>query len=223
MRPGEIVLVSSLLIVTTCQRARTETHDATPAVATGMSDARARDASAQVRSAAQPDASSDPSFVTITSFDCEKVFEAPGIPRSVGPINDGISAWRGGGPNGANWNVDDLRCVVAVSTTCSRAKVLVAIRVGTRLVADKKIDVGVAGGVPGRADVELAVAFDRWRKHLDQPLPSPAASQVPYRTAVFRATAQVTCSAPLPASAADWKYPSVTADASFVAGFATGE
>jgi hypothetical protein len=184
-----------------------------------MSDARARDTAASPTSGGQPDASHDPSFVHIGSFDCEKIYEAPGIPRSVGPIDAGISAWRGGGPNGANWNVDDLRCVVSVSTTCSRANIHITIRVGTRRVADKKIDVGV----PGTTDVELEVPFDRWRKNLDEPLPSPGAFKMPYRTAVFRASAQVTCSAPLQASAADWKYPSVTADASFVAGFASGE
>jgi hypothetical protein len=94
----------------------------------------------------------------------------------------------------------------------------VAIRVGTRIVAKK--DVNVAAG---NADVQLDVPFDRWRKSLDEPLPSPSSLKMPYKTAIFRASAQLTCAAPFSASAADWKYPSVTADSSFVAGFAWGE
>ena len=209
-----------VLMVAACRQSPLAVPAAGAGVSPSAHDGETRDAStAPEGGASQPAASGEPSFVRIAAFDCEKVYEAPGIPQAVGPITAGISTWRGGGPNGANWNADDLRCVVVVAAQCSKATVQAAIRVGTRIVADRTIDIGTSG----KTDVELSVPFDRWRKNLDEPLPSPGSSKMPYRTAVFRATAQITCQPPTPASAADWKYLSVTADTSFVAGFASGE
>ena len=209
-----------VLMVAACRQSPPAATEAGSGLSPSAHDGETRDASAAGGGSGRQSATAqEPSFVRITAFDCEKVYEAPGIPQAVGPITAGISIWRGGGPNGANWNAEDLRCVVGVATQCSKATIRVAIRVGTRIVADRKVDVGA----PGPADVELSVPFDRWRKNLDEPLPSPGPSKLPYRTALFRATAQISCLLPTSASAADWKYPSVTADASFVAGFASGE
>lgn len=172
-----------------------------------------------VPTATSSDAPRDESFVRISTFDCEKWYEAPGFPKPTGAIQSGISEWRGGGPNGANWNVGDLRCVVGVASPCTKASIYVAIRVGTKLVAERKLDLGAGPQI----DVELEIPYERWRKNLDEPLRAAWAFRVPYRTAVFRAIAQINCSAPVAASAANWKYPSVTGEATFVAGFASGE
>lgn len=222
MRLAEILWAGSLLVVGACRQSQTHAMmgEPAPAVEAVAKDAGALDAHGSPGASESHDGSSqEPSFVQISAFDCEKVYEAPGVPEAVGPITAGISAWRGGGPNGANWNADDLRCVVATLSPCSSGRLQVVIRIGTRIAAKKDVNVSAAG----KTTVQLDVPAGKWRKNLDEPFVSPKVLKLPYQTAIFRAGVQLTCAAPFSASPADWKYPSVTADASFVAGFAWGE
>ena len=154
-------------------------------------------------------------MIQISAFDCEKLYEAPGFPRSHGPLQSSIAKWRGGGPNGANWNVDDLRCVVDVATTCTKGRISVEIHVGSRRVAQSTV--GIVP--PSPLSVELDLPREVWHRNLD----APASAKRPYRTAIFRATAQLARSVPIDVDPAAWDRSTVTADAAFVAGFAAGE
>jgi hypothetical protein len=154
-------------------------------------------------------------LVRITSFDCDKLDELPGVARPSGPVGaaTGIRAWHGGGPNGSNWNVGDLRCVIEAATDCRRGKLAAVARVGRSIVGKRQLDVAKAGPF----SIEMAVAESGWRRNLEEP-----ARQVPYRTALFRATISVDCKDPQ-ADLRQSRYPEVGDDATFVAGFASGE
>jgi hypothetical protein len=68
--------------------------------------------------------------------------------------------------------------------------------------------------------MSILVPYKTWKAHTDQPT---KVLDTPYKTAVFRATAVLTCSQPIEVN--PWKawYPSVVDDNMFVAGFAYGE
>jgi hypothetical protein len=123
---------------------------------------------------------------------------------------NGLSRWTGGGPNGASWNVHELRCLVEVATACRSGAVTLELTIGSRRVRTKT----------GRFDrehpllpQEFAIREADWTKSLD-----PPRKRWPYRTAILRATASVTaCEEPDEAPGRD------LAEKSFVAGFAYGE
>lgn len=157
----------------------------------------------------------EPRRIHVEAFDCEKDESSPGRPGPTGQVVNGIKVWRGGALAGANWNADDLRCTVRVTTTCTRGHIDVLLRVGKAVVAQRKQE--IAGP---RADMSILVPYKAWKAHADQPT---KVLDTPYNTAVFRATAVLTCSEPIDVS--PWKawYPSVVDDSMFVAGFAYGE
>ncbi len=68
--------------------------------------------------------------------------------------------------------------------------------------------------------MSIPVAYKTWKAHTDQPT---KALDTPYKTAIFRATAVLTCSQPIDVNPWEARYPSVTAEDMFVAGFAYGE
>ena len=164
------------------------------------------------------DAWDDGVLVKIDSFDCEKLDDLPGFPRPTGPVTHGILDWHGGGPNGANWNVGDLRCVVRVSASCWPARLAVVVRVAARVAAAKSTAVTARGPL----DVEIDVSQRAWNRNLDdEPKANPR--RPPFRTAVFRASAEIDCQDRPGANINESRFPEVAAERSFVAGFASGE
>lgn len=159
------------------------------------------------------------SLVTVTGFDCEKppAVPDPDAKHASFMLGEGIRAWRGGGPMGANWNVFDLRCVVRASTTCTKGKASLVLRVGQRVVAEREV---ALAGKPVAFDVD--VAEKAWERGLDEAGKGPLRRQ-PYKTATFRAVVAIDCQGPAKASLRDSSYADVTAEDSFTAGFASGE
>jgi len=168
---------------------------------------------------AQATTSSEPVLVKIGSFDCAKYDVFPGEPPQKGIIRqeDGIRAWHGGGPNGANWNVEDLRCFIRATTPCAEGKVVFAVRVGQQDVAER--EVAVSGGV---AESEFVLPRATWEKGVDKSL-AKAVPAPPYETATFRGEASIHCKAPMKADPKSSRFTSVVAEDLFVAGFASGE
>jgi hypothetical protein len=145
------------------------------------------------------------------------VFPGEAPPKGLIAANAGIRGWHGGGPNGANWNVQDLRCAVRATTTCTQGKVMLTLRVGQQTVAEREAP--VAGGA---VDFDLVVPEAAWERGYDSP-PKPAALKLPFKTAAFRAQVAVNCEAPEKVRPDRWRFSSVAADETFVAGFASGE
>ena len=188
-------------------------------------DARAAEPSPDAPKAATvpgPDAAgapSDPVFIHVTVFDCMKHNVFPGEAPPTGPIpaNASIRSWNGGGPNGANWNVQDLRCFVRAVTPCTRGKVILTLRVGHYTVAER-----VVAPSKGSADFELIVPEAAWERGYDSS-PKAAPLKLPFKTAAFRAQVALVCEAPTKVQPADWRFTSAAAEDVFVAGFASGE
>jgi hypothetical protein len=164
-------------------------------------------------------APAEPVFVKVGAFECEKydVFPGEAPPKGLIAPGTGIRAWHGGGPNGANWNVHDLRCTVRATTTCTQGRALLTLRVGQQTVAEREAPL-----FKGTADFELVVPEAVWEKGYDRP-PKPAALKLPFKTAAFRAQVAVDCEAPEKVSPHRWRFPSVAAEDAFLAGFASGE
>ena len=158
-------------------------------------------------------------LLRITSFDCEKHPPLPGQPESHGLVKPelGIRGWRGGGPDGSNWNVDDLRCAASIATTCQNGKVFVTARMGRGVILEREIALNGAASI----ETEFVVPDTTWRRHLDDP--SRRGRKWPFKTAIFRLLAEVTCKGPVEATAGEWRFAELSADDSFVAGFASGE
>jgi hypothetical protein len=206
MRPADLVAWAALALG--CARPAPATApavDARPTARGGPSDAAP--------------APGEPKFVTIESFDCAKheVFPGEPPPKGLIPAGAGIRAWKAGGPYGANWNVDELRCAVRASTPCTRGKAALTLRVGQQIVAEREVAV-----TAGAADFETVIPAARWERGYDS-APRTPPFKLPFRTAVFRAQVAIDCQAPTKASLRDWRYPSVVAEETFVAGFAQGE
>lgn len=158
-------------------------------------------------------------MIRIEAFDCEKREEFPGLPAPKGLVapTNGIRSWLGGGPGGANWNVEDLRCTVRASTSCSRGRIGLVLRVGTAVVAERREEIG-----RGSVDFEVPLPLKSWKAGLDQPSRKVAAN-VPYRTAAFRALVMLECAAPSEVSLKNSAWRDVTDENALVAGFASGE
>jgi hypothetical protein len=161
----------------------------------------------------------DEALVRIAAFDCEKHEGFPGEAPAHGPIRPGagIRAWKAGGPQGANWNVMDLRCTARATAACSQGEVRFTLRVGQQVAAERRVPL-----VQGTADLEVVVPVASWERGYDSPAKDED-SRLPFRTAVFRVQAALACEAPERASLRDWSYRFVAADDAFVAGFASGE
>jgi hypothetical protein len=160
-----------------------------------------------------------PALVKVAAFDCDKLNVLPGQvpPRGLVPPGTGIRAWKGGGPHGSNWNVEDLRCVARATTSCTRGKVLFTLRAGQQVLAEKEETVS-----DGAADFEAVTPAAAWERGHDSPARAKML-KVPFKTVAFRVQAVLVCEAPTKASLNDWNYRFVAADDAFVAGFASGE
>jgi hypothetical protein len=157
-------------------------------------------------------------LIHIASFDCEKHETFPGRPAQRGDVTpaNGIRYWHGGGPGGSNWNVEDLRCSVRATTSCTRGRVDVILRVGKAIVAERPVDL-----TGGQVDVEMSLAQKVWRGQVDER--SEILADTLFQTAAFRSFVALTCTSPFEATYRDSRYLDVTDDDSFVAGFASGE
>ena len=203
MRPAKVFGLAAALVLG-CARPVPSTS--TPADANVAADASAP--------------AGEPALVKVAAFDCEKYDLLPGDKPPKGPIapGAGIRAWRGGGPYGANWNVEELRCATRASTPCTHGKVLFTLRVGPHIVAEREAPV-----LNGAADFEVVLPLTAWEHSYDSPPKAAAPLKLPYKTVGFRMQAVLDCEAPTKASLRDWNYRFVVADDAFVAGFASGE
>jgi hypothetical protein len=158
-------------------------------------------------------------FVKVAAFDCAKyeVFPGERPPKGLIASQAGIRAWHGGGPNGANWNVQDLRCAVRATTTCTQGNAMLTLRVGQQTVAERVVVVA-----DGAADFEVVLPEAAWERGYDNPA-KMAALKLPFKTAAFRAQVAVECGAPVEVKPHAWRFSSVASDDMFVAGFASGE
>jgi len=191
-----------------------------PADAKPAAEAKPKsDAEANPRADTSPPPGDLP-LVKIVAFDCEKYDLLPNEtpPKGLIAPGAGIRGWRGGGPFGARWNVEELRCVVRASTPCARGSVSFTFRAGTHVVAERKARVS-----NGTADVEIVAPSTAWERSYDSPAKAAAPLRLPFKTATFRVQALLDCEAPTKASLRDWNYRYVAADDAFVAGFANGE
>jgi hypothetical protein len=210
MRPVDLALLS-VTVVLGCARpapSRSTTPDAKPPAA-------------EARPAADGStAGGPPPLIEIAAFDCEKYDVPPNQtpPKGLIAPRNAIRAWNAGGPQGANWNVDDLRCAVRASTPCTNGKVLFTFRVGQHIVAEREAPVS-----NGAADLELVLPSAAWERGYDSPAKAAAPFKLPFKTAGFRVQAALDCEAPMKASLRDWSYRYVATDDAFVAGFASGE
>lgn len=217
MRRAEAVLVAALAVG--CTRTTSAAPERGPV---GARIEQVAVVAPDARPSGAPDAApamGEPVFVKVEAFDCEKFEVFPGEAPSKGPIpaKGGIRAWHGGGPNGANWNVQDLRCTVRATTSCTRGWAMLTLRVGQRTVAERQVAVS-----KGAAVFDLVVPEAAWEKGYDTPAKA-AALKLPFKTAAFRAQVAVACEAPEQIRPDRWRFPSIAAEDMFVAGFASGE
>lgn len=126
-----------------------------------------------------------------------------------------LSLWKAGGPAGASWNAGDLRCEAAVRTECTRGKLALELRIGRALVGTRTLVLSSARKGEARFTVKEGV----WRKNLDQTFgKKPVVS-----TAAFRLSAILTCEVPSEVAPDFARRRDYAAEATFVAGFASGE
>jgi hypothetical protein len=151
-----------------------------------------------VAAVAKSPTSTDPhhssaALVRIEAFDCEKVLDLPGVAPSTGLVTatNGIRGWHGGGPHGANWNVEDLRCTARIVPHCNAGDLHVTFRVGAGVVAGRQVHASASAPV----DVEIEVASKAWNRLLDIE-PRGTSGRRPFSTAVLRATAELSCLTP---------------------------
>lgn len=202
-----IVIVAALSGLPGCSTAKRER---TPVPDAGGRSATARDAGGAGGASSDAEGAPAAQTIEVETFDCERDESAPGQPPQSGLVVAGIRGWRQGGPAGANWNADDLRCTIRVKTTCAGGDVDVVLRVGRVKVARKRAAISGRGSP---VDVEFLLPFAKWKRNFDDQKPS----RQPYDTAVFRAKATLRCLEPPDDSWPEW------AEDMFTAGFAFGE
>jgi hypothetical protein len=150
--------------------------------------------------------------IQIDAFDCS-VME-PGS-EATDPAAPGIATWRAGGPAGAAWNASHVVCVATVHTTCEAGQVSADLRIGKALTTSRSMEIQRRSAV-FRFTLERA----QWEKNFDEVARS---SHAPYRTAIFRVTANLTCHKPYELAPGVGPRNEFAADRAFVAGFAQGE
>ena len=190
-------------------------------VSTSTAAASREDGSARAdggRELSSPRATTDQRPVRIAAFDCEKYPPLPGQPEPKGLVSPtlGIRGWHGGGPDGANWNVDDLRCTAQVTTACRDGRLLLTARIGRSVVMEKELP--LAGDEWINAD--FVIPEKTWRRYLDEA--RRQAPRQPFRTAVFRLLAEINCRSPEIAPG-QIRFGDLSSEDTFVAGFADGE
>lgn len=149
-----------------------------------------------------------PARAEVAGFDCADARAGGG-----GPITEGgLSTWTGGGPLGAAWNAQRLRCVAEVRTGCEAGRLALELRVGTRLVQRRALAFGP--GAPLAGVQEFRLEARDWVPGLD-----PRQPRHPVRTGVFRAVASLrSCTRPKEGVGVP-----ALSERNFVAGFAWGE
>lgn len=150
--------------------------------------------------------------IGVESFDCFKLEE--GSADVLLPTGAGISSWSGGGPGGASWNAAELLCATTVRTTCDEGTIATDFRIGSVSVGTRTVPIQNE-----RGKSTLKLTRSQWEVHLDK----IAFARLPYRTAIFRVTASLTCRAPYQLQPGIGPRTEVAADSMFVAGFAYGE
>jgi hypothetical protein len=118
---------------------------------------------------------------------------------------------------GANWNVYDLRCAIRGTTTCTKGKASLVLRVGQRVVVERTATLAGTG-----LKFDFNVDEKAWEKGMDETGKGPFRGQ-PFRTATFRVAVAIDCQAPAKASLRDSNYGDVVGEDGFTAGFASGE
>jgi hypothetical protein len=118
---------------------------------------------------------------------------------------------------GANWNVYDLRWAIRGTTTCTKGKASLVLRVGQRVVVERTATLAGTG-----LKFDFNVDEKAWEKGMDETGKGPFRGQ-PFRTATFRVAVAIDCQAPAKASLRDSNYGDVVGEDSFTAGFASGE
>lgn len=164
------------------------------------------------------DASETP-LLKIVSFDCEKHPPLPGQPEASGLVRTetGLRGWHGGGPEGAAWNVFDVRCTTRIVTRCTAGKLFLTARVGRSVVLEREIP--VRGTKP--VDSDFLIPEATWMRNTDDD--SRRGKRQPFRTAIFRLLAEVNCTIPIRVTPGTWRFIDRSAHDSFPAGFASGE
>jgi hypothetical protein len=87
--------------------------------------------------------------------------------------------------------------------------------VGRAIVSERVLSLSGSDAV----DTEFIIPEKTWRRHTDQ---MPRTSGQPFTTAIFRLLAEVTCKSP-EATRGEWRFTDLSAEDTFVAGFAEGE
>jgi hypothetical protein len=151
--------------------------------------------------------------VAIEAFDCFAA-EPDGAEVSGAP---GLSTWKAGGPSGAAWNVAALLCRTSVRSGCDDGQLLTELRIGKAVVASATSTIRQHA-----VSWRFGLKRKQWEKHLDDAT-GAAGKRAPYRTAVFRLTATLTCRAPYELAPGVGPRTEFAADQMFVAGFAYGE
>jgi len=182
---------------------------------TRAADAGARAAPTATAPGVAPDKPARPvAPIAVDSFDCFKAEDdaTEDLPAVAGR---GISAWNGGGPGGAVWNASELRCAATIRTTCEAGKVTIELRIGKATAATATVPIR-----GGKGDWRASLHHRQWEKNFDE---LSSSKGVPYRTAIFRVTALLTCEGPYQVGPGIGPRGEFAADSMFVAGFAHGE
>ena len=158
-------------------------------------------------------ATSTKEAIAVDSFNCYKV---EGDEKSgATPAEQGLADWNNGGPGGASWNAARLLCVASIRSTCTDGSVTTDLRVGQALLSSTTSPLS-AGGFEWRVPLRRR----QWERGLDE-MAKP--NRAPYRTALFRIAASLTCRAPYDLHPGIGPRHEFTAEAMFVAGFGRGE
>jgi hypothetical protein len=153
-------------------------------------------------------------LVNISRFDCVSAEQTDS--GNDFPWQKGLSRWAGGGPGGAAWNANALRCAIDIHTRCEHGEVDAEMRIGGKLV-------GAAHAVlhAGAQLLTLNVGAPAWENHYDED--SQLTKRFPYRTATFSATIIASCQQPDVLGPSEGPRLEFADDLHFTAGFAGGE
>lgn len=168
-----------------------------------------------------------PYWIELQDFQCHKMQDE--IPPTGFPIH----VWGvHGGPQGAVWNADELYCTASVKADCDAGKVTAQLRVGSSPVMRVQLVIKQPPKKGAKSAFKNAFVFHvpyaKVAANFDSPEPKKdsqngsAKATALYRTAQFRLTATLDCQQPL-RNRGNYLYPSVVANRSFIAGFASGE
>ncbi|WP_293373472.1 hypothetical protein [Nevskia sp.] len=202
MRRVEVAFFFSLTL-SACEKTATPYLDTVPSSASATSS--------------ESVVSSDPErLVRIVRFDCAK-FTSDEDAANAFPMAQSLRNWMGGGPGGAAWNADRLRCAAELQTPCTEGSINIELHVGNSLAAEQNIAFSRAGMQAFSFDLR----DDSWAAQLNQV--GEASKQLPYRSAVFVLAAVANCTKPEAFGPGIGPRLEYADQDSFLAGFASGE